>query len=128
MKFLDLIRLEKKIGLAQGVSLFKSVEGMLLVKHNNKLFTISTKSDSDGRSRLFRILQQPRTLNEILKMLSEFKKNDIIAILETLYEFDLISFEIPINSGSTKNVFNVKDYRAKDRKEIIKEITILGKG
>ena len=128
MKFLDLIRLEEKIGLAQGVSLIKSAEGMLLVKHNNKLFTISTKSDSDGRSRLFRILQQPRNLNEILKMLSEFKKDDIMSILETLYEFDLISFVTTINSNSIKKAINVKDYHARDHKEIIKEITVVGKG
>ncbi len=129
MKFLHLLRLDKKIVLTHGVSQFKSVDGMLLVKHNNRLFTISTKSDSDGRSRLFRVLQQPKKLNEILKALSEFKKNDIIAILETLYNHDLISFETTTNPGTTTDdAFDSKGYYVEDRNASRIEITLVGNG
>ena len=129
MKFLDLLVSDKKIVLTHGVSQFKSVEGMLMVKHNNRLFTISTSSDSDGSSRLFRMLRQPKKLSEILKTLSEFKKNDIIANLQTLYQLDIISFETTPDSGTTSDdSFPSKINNVKDRKESRKEITLVGSG
>jgi len=93
MEFSDILNWEGKIAFADGVSQIRTLDGSLLIKHDNRLIKISTKSNLDEDSKLFRILQRPKKLKEILKLLHEFKRNDVINILSSLYKLNLITFE-----------------------------------
>jgi ribosomal protein S12 methylthiotransferase accessory factor len=80
-----------KIGFKPGVSQFNSKgNDSLFVKHDNRLFKISTASDLEKQSRIFHILERPRRLAEILRLLSEFKRKDVIGTLQTLDKLDLL--------------------------------------
>jgi ribosomal protein S12 methylthiotransferase accessory factor len=94
---------EEKIGLTLGVCQFTSNDGeSLFVKHNNKLYKISAKSDLDKQSRIFQILKHPKKFSEILNSLSEFKKKDVVDILQTLYKLNLITLQSSRHNYSTK--------------------------
>ena len=98
-----LLDLKGKIGLAAGVSYFPSNNNeALFVKHQNKLFKISSKSDLEKQSRIFQILKRPKKLREILSLLSDFKKKDVIEILRTLHKLNLITVESKIKKNTLK--------------------------
>ena len=93
MEFSDILNLEGKIAFADGVSQIRTLDGSLLIKHDNRLIKISTKSNLDDDSKLFRILQRPKKFKDILRLLHEFKRNDVVKILNSLYKLNLITFE-----------------------------------
>ena len=107
-----LLNLKGKIGLTVGVSQFPSNNYEdLFVKHDNKLFKISAKSDLHKKSRIFQILKRPRKLQEILKLLPDYKKKDVIEIVHTLYKLNLITIESKIiNSTPKEIVFNSSNF------------------
>jgi ribosomal protein S12 methylthiotransferase accessory factor len=83
-----------KISLKSGVSQFNSNNNdTLLVKHNNRLFKISATSDLESKSRIFQILTRPKKLSEILYLLPEFKKKDVVDILCSLDKLDLLKVD-----------------------------------
>jgi ribosomal protein S12 methylthiotransferase accessory factor len=100
--------LEEKISLTPGVCQFTSEDDeSLFMKHNNKLYKISAKSDLGKQSRIFKILKRPNKLSQILNSLSEFKKKDVVHILQTLYKLNLITPQSARYNYSTKqNVLN----------------------
>ncbi len=88
-----------KIGLKPSVSQFTSNNNdSLFVKHKNKLFKISATADLEKQSRIFHILKRPKKLGEILYLLSEFKKKDVIDTLHALYKLDLLTIESNTNN------------------------------
>ncbi len=88
-----------KIGLKPSVSQFTSNNNdSLFVKHKNKLFKISATADLQKQSRIFQILKRPKKLGEILYLLSEFKKKDVIDTLHTLHKLDLLTIESNTNN------------------------------
>ena len=97
MEFSRSFDLKRKIVLTPGVLQFRANDKSLLVKYNNKIYRISVTSEHDRQLEIFRILQQPRKLKEILNHLSEFKKQDVIDVLHTLYRLKLIIFEGTVN-------------------------------
>lgn len=100
MDSLYLLNSKGKISLKPGVSQFNSDNNdTLLVKHNNRLFKISATSDLQNKSRIFNILTRPRKLSEILHLLSEFKKNDVVDILHSLDKLGLLT----VDSGARKH-------------------------
>ncbi|HKQ21053.1 MAG TPA: TOMM precursor leader peptide-binding protein [Nitrososphaeraceae archaeon] len=93
MVFLDLLSSKSMISLTPAVAQFKAKDGSLLVKHKNKLFKVSGKSNVGWETSLFRFLRRPKKFDDILGLFSGFKRSDVIDLLETLYELDLIRFE-----------------------------------
>ena len=125
-----------KIGLTPGVSQFPSNNNeALFVKHDNKLFKISAKSDLDRQARLFHILQRPKKLTEILNLLSGFKKKDVIEILHTLYKLNLITFESKIKNNKPNGSVINSSYYLRDhieqrnhRARFNSQIVLIGNG
>ena len=98
-----LFKAKGKISFTPGVSQFPSENNeSLFLKHDNKLFKISAKSDLVKQSRIFQILKRPRTLRDILKLVSDFKEKDVIEILQTLYKLDLIIVESKVKYNTPK--------------------------
>jgi bacteriocin biosynthesis cyclodehydratase domain-containing protein len=93
MKFPSSLNENVKIRLAPGVSKFVADSGSLFIKHNNRLFRLSSSSDIEKRSRILDILEEPRKLIEITNILSEFRRNDLIAFLRNLYRVNLVELE-----------------------------------
>lgn len=92
-----------KISFAPGVSQFPSENNeFLFLKRDNKLFKISAKSDLVKQSRIFHILQRPRKLRDILKLVSDFKANDVIEVIQSLYKLDLITVESKVKYNTPK--------------------------
>ncbi len=125
-----------KISLSPGVSLFTSANNeSLLVKHNNKIFKISARSDLKRQLRIFRVLKQPRKLREILHLLSEFKKKDVVDILHALHKLDLITLESKINNYRSKsrelNNSNLLQYHIEQNSKLTPsdyQIVLIGDG
>jgi hypothetical protein len=93
-----------KIGLKPSVSQFTSNNNdSLFVKHKNKLFKISATADLQKQSRIFQILKRPKKLGEILYLLSEFKKKDVIDTLHTLHKLDLLTIESNTNNRRSES-------------------------
>lgn len=92
MAFSDLRAMDTKIALSPRVSQFMAHDGSLLVKNGNRLYKISAKSDLNELTRLLRILEKPKKINEISNILSGFKRSHVIGVLETLYKMKLIIF------------------------------------
>ncbi|HEY4482413.1 MAG TPA: TOMM precursor leader peptide-binding protein [Candidatus Brocadiaceae bacterium] len=105
MEFSRLLRNDAKISWAKGVSLFRSHDDSLFLKQNNQLFRISSGSKLAPQSRIFQILRRPRKLEEILNIMSEFKRGDIIDVLHTLYDRNFIT----IRKGMNKKISNRND-------------------
>lgn len=92
-----------KISFAPGVSQFLSENNeFLFLKRANKLFKISAKSDLVKQSRIFRILQRPRRLRDILELVSDFKANDVIEVIQSLYRLNLITVESKVKYNTPK--------------------------
>jgi len=135
MEFSSLLDLKGKIGLTRGVSQFTADDESLFMKHDNRLFKISAKSDLGKQSRIFQILRRPKKLQEILKLLSEFKKKDVIDILHTLYKLNLITFETTTNKNTSKgDVFDssyfLRDHAAErnNKSRFDSRIVLIGNG
>lgn len=79
-----------KFALSPGVSHFMANDGSLLVKHGNRLYKISARSDVDQLARLLYMLTRPKKVGEIISHLSGFKRSHVIGVLETLYGMKLI--------------------------------------
>src|SRR5688572_24025987 len=105
MEFSRLLRNDAKISWANGVSLFRSHDDSLFLKQNNQLFRISSGSKLAPQSRIFQILRRPRKLEEILNIMSEFKRGDTINVLRTLYDRNFIT----IRKGKNKKISNRND-------------------
>lgn len=105
MQFINLLRPDTKIALAQGVCQFRGIDGSLFVKNDNSLYKISAESNIEEQSKLFRLLQKPIKCKEILTSLSEFKYNDVINSLAALYELNLITFQSSTNKIPSKGPF-----------------------
>lgn len=134
MKFSNLSNQNVKIKLAPGASLFSVEEKFFFIKHDNRLFKINISSD-DKRLRIFQILKEPRKLVDIVHLLSEFRKKDVINFLEKLYSLNLIIFETideqGIGSNLGPNKVNVSRYYSKDRgnrKPSSSRILLIGRG
>jgi ribosomal protein S12 methylthiotransferase accessory factor len=108
MELSSFFDLKRKIVLTPGVSQFRAKDRSLLVKHNNKIYRISATTDHDSQLEIFHILQQPRKLPDILNLLSEFKKQDVIDVLHALYGLKLITHEGIVNKRTNKpNLSNI---------------------
>ena len=95
-------KLNDKIGFVPGVSQFPSEDNkFLFLKHNNRLLKISARSDLVKQSKIFHVLQHPRRLSEILKLMSEFKENDVVILIQTLYKLNLIRVESKLKNNDT---------------------------
>ena len=104
MEFSDLLSLNRKVALTPSVTQFRAKDGSLLVKHDNKLFKISGKSNSDWETRLFRFLRRPKNLKEILSLLSDYKRNDVMNVLEKLYNLNLILLATPADKNQSNDI------------------------
>jgi hypothetical protein len=93
MKFPSSINDNVKLRLAQGVSKFVVDSGSLFIKHDNRLFKLSTSSGIDIRLKIFHVLQEPRTLLEITEILPEFRRNDLVVFLRNLYRHKIVEVE-----------------------------------
>ena len=82
MVFSDSKAMNTKIVLSSGVSQFMAHDGSLLVKHGNRLFKISASSDVREITRLLHMLNKPKKIKEIIKVLSGFKRSHVIGVLE----------------------------------------------
>jgi ribosomal protein S12 methylthiotransferase accessory factor len=89
MEFPSSLNDNVKIRLIPGVSRFVSDSRSFFMKHNNQLFRLSS-SNIEKRSRILDILVEPKKLIEITDILSEFRRNDLIAFLRNLYNHNLI--------------------------------------
>lgn len=121
MKFPSSLNENVKIRLAPGVSKFVADSGSLFIKHNNRLFRLSSSSDIERRSRILDVLEEPRKLIEITNILHEFRRKDLIAFLRNLFDLNLIEVEQQVdgqnNTGgiiSDKTRF-ARDYCANDK-------------
>jgi hypothetical protein len=94
--------LKRNIVLTPGVSPFRANDKSLLVKYNNKIYRMSATSDHDSQLEIFRILQQPRKLRELLNLFSEFKKQDVIDVLHSLSRLRSVSYEVTVNKNTNK--------------------------
>src|SRR4029078_192470 len=95
-------KLNDKISFVPGVSQFPSEDNkFLFLKHNNRLLKISARSDLVKQSKIFHVLQHPRSLSEILKLMSEFKENDVVILIQTLYKLNLIRVESKLKNNDT---------------------------
>ena len=109
MEFSRLLRNDAKISWARGVTLFRSHDDSLFLKQNNQLFRISSGSKLAPQSRIFQILRRPRNLEEILKIMTEFKRGDIIEVLHTLYDRSFITIQKGMNREiSNRNELNLR--------------------
>ena len=120
MEFSDLVPYNRRIVLTPSVTQFRAKDGTLVVKHDNKLFKISNKSNVDWEARLFRFLRRPKKLNEILNLLSDFKRNDVINVLEKLYNLNLITFETSVNKKLSNGINDSNS--AMDSNQISKKV------
>src|SRR5918996_6012864 len=99
-----------RIALSPGVFHFMSYDGSLLVKHGNRLYKISARSDMTELTKLLRMLKRQKKIKEIINRLSGFKTTDVIGILETLHDMKLITLlengnkKIKDNSLHPKNI------------------------
>ena len=123
MDSLYLLDSKGKISLKPGVSQFNSDNNdILLVKHNNRLFKISATSDLQNKSKIFNILTRPRKLSEILHLLSEFKKKDVVDILYSLDKLGLLTVDSVVRKHRSENEIrsinsdSFLPYRAKKNK------------
>jgi ribosomal protein S12 methylthiotransferase accessory factor len=119
--------LKRKIVLTPGVSQFRAKDKSLLVKHNNKIYRISAASDHDSQLEIFRILQRPRKLKEILNLLSEFKNQDVIDLLQALYRLKLITYEGTVNKNANKRIVlsNIPDDHVKKGTRALSDLQVL---
>jgi ribosomal protein S12 methylthiotransferase accessory factor len=92
MEFSKLLWNDSKISLAEGVTLFRSDDGSLILKHDNKLSKIMSSSVI-AQSGIFQILRRPRNLEQIVKMTTEFKRKDVIDILHVLHQRNFITVQ-----------------------------------
>ena len=131
-----LFKAKGKISFASGVSQFPSENNeSLFLKHNNKLFKISAKSDLVKQSRIFHILQRPRSLRDILKLVSDFKEKDVIEILQTLYKLDLIRVESKVKYNPPKgNVLSSHNFhrrhidKSNNKSQFNSRLVLIGNG
>ena len=93
MKISNLLNKNVKISLVPNVSQFIVDSKFLLVKRDNRLFKISTASDIVKLSIIFDILKEPKRLIDIINILSDFRKKDVIDLLKSLYELNIINIE-----------------------------------
>jgi ribosomal protein S12 methylthiotransferase accessory factor len=99
MKVSNLSDNNVKISLAPNMSQFTVDSGFLFVKKDNRLFKMSTATDIAKLSRVFDILKKQKKLVEIINLLSDFKKKDVIDLLRSLYNLNLIQIEEQVTSG-----------------------------
>jgi ribosomal protein S12 methylthiotransferase accessory factor len=104
MEFSDLLSLNHRVALTPSVTQFRAKDGSFLVKHDNKLFKISGKSNGNWETRLLRFLRRPKNLKEILSLLSDYKRKDVINVLEKLYNLNLISFATPADKNQSNDI------------------------
>jgi hypothetical protein len=91
MNFSRALKTQQKFRLARGVSVIQVDKGLLFIKHKNKLFKISTESNVEI-VKMFRVLEQPKKLVEIIKLLPQLRPKDIHEIMHMLYKHNLIKF------------------------------------
>lgn len=99
MKISNLLNKNVKISLVPNVSQFIVDSKFLLVKRDNRLFKISTASEIVKLSIIFDILKEPKRLIDIINILSDFRKKDVIDLLKSLYELNIINIEERATSG-----------------------------
>jgi ribosomal protein S12 methylthiotransferase accessory factor len=92
MEFSRILRSDARISMADSVSLFRSDDGSLFLKHNNKLSKIMSTSVL-AQSGIFQILRRPRNLEEIVKIMTDFKRKDVIEILRALHQRSFITVQ-----------------------------------
>jgi len=93
MEFSKILHSDAKISLADGVTLFRSYDGPLFLKLNNKLSKIPSSSVLAQQSGIFQILKRPRKLEEIIKLMTKFKRKDVIDILQALHQRSFITIQ-----------------------------------
>ena len=82
-----------RICLVPELSQFMIKNEFFFVKHDNKLFKISASSDLEKQLRIFTILQEPKKLSEIIDLLSNFRKKDILDFLEQLHTLEFLKLK-----------------------------------
>ena len=102
MEFSKILRSDAKISLADGVTLFRSDDGSLFLKHNNKLSKIPSSSELAQQSGIFQILKRPRNLEEIVNIMTKFKRKDVIDILQALHQRSFITIQKQTDREITK--------------------------
>jgi ribosomal protein S12 methylthiotransferase accessory factor len=134
MEFSKLLHRGTRISLTNGVSLFRANDESFFLKYNNKLFSISSRSELGQQSRIFHILKRPRKLEEILNLMSGFKRGEVIAVLHTLYQLSLITVRSGMNKNTSKRFGLDSSYFLMDqigeRKPSLadSQITLIGNG
>ena len=134
MNFSSALKTQQKVGLARGVSIIQVDKELLLIKHNNKLFEISTESNVEI-VKMFRVLEQPKKLVEIIKLLPKLAPEEIHEIIHMLYKHHLINFEgldikvktSPNISENRRSLMNFNKYQ-KNKKLTSSKILLIGSG
>jgi ribosomal protein S12 methylthiotransferase accessory factor len=106
MKFPSSLNENVKIRLAPGVSKFVVDSESLFIKHDNRLFRLSSSSDIDKRSKILDVLEEPKKLIEITDILSEFRRKDLIAFLKNLYKLNLVELEESTSKYNIRSVIS----------------------
>src|SRR5687768_3552056 len=102
MEFSKILRSDAKISLSDGVTLFRSDDGSLFLKLNNKLSKMASSSVLAQQSGIFQILNRPRNLEEIVKLMTQFKRKDVIDILQALHQRKFITIQKQTDIESSK--------------------------
>ena len=134
MNFSGALKTQQNVGLARGVSVIQVGKELLLIKHNNTLFKISTESNVEI-VKIFRALEQPKKLVEIIKLLPQLPPEDIHEIVHVLYKHHLIIFDgldikvktSPNISENRRSLTNFNKYR-KNKKLRSSKILLIGSG
>jgi ribosomal protein S12 methylthiotransferase accessory factor len=132
MKVSNLSDNNVKISLAPNMSQFTVDSGFLFVKKDNRLFKMSTAADIAELSRVFDILKQRKKLVEITNLLSDFKKKDVIDLLRSLYNLNLIQIEEQVTSGQKGTDRGLSNkgapYIKKDTHLLDSKVLLIGEG
>jgi ribosomal protein S12 methylthiotransferase accessory factor len=134
MEFSKILRSDAKISLADGVTFFRSDDGSLFLKYNNKLSKIASSSELAQQSEIFQILKRPRYLGEIVKLMTKFKRKDIIDILQALYQRSFITIqkqtdrEFSRRSKLTPRFFLLNPMEDKKSPLVDSQILLIGDG
>jgi bacteriocin biosynthesis cyclodehydratase domain-containing protein len=132
MKVSNLSDNNVKISLTPNMSQFTVDSGFLFVKKDNRLFKMSTATDIAKLSRVFDILKKRKKLDEIINLLSDFKKKDVIDLLRSLYNLNLIQIEEQVTSGQNVTDRGLSNkgapYIKKDKQLLDSKILLIGEG
>jgi ribosomal protein S12 methylthiotransferase accessory factor len=134
MEFSRTLQSDVKISLADGVTLFRSDDGSLFLKLDNKLSKIESSSVLAQQSMIFQILKRPRRLEEIVKLMTKFKRKDVIAILKALHQRSFITIqkqsdrEFSKRSKLTSRFFLLDQTEDKKLPLVNSQILLIGNG